>query len=347
MNTTATLCSTKTAELRSPRRGCLGLIPIKLWSDLLAGGTQLTQLPERIALVCSAWQQVQKDCLSIWTKQSFTYVLLSPCSNKFDRVLSPFLSFDYSRFYKLLCFYMCGVQHLSNVFICPKVHCTKLSHFAVVVIRAMPHDPKRDQHAWGSNVGAQGKPRQGLCFGLLYKNDPMGKMLINFEKKNQLENKAKRHRCEITLKKGMWSVWIRAIMWHLYVEIKFKTTLGNRRLAECSVEVKHEGCLLRAVLSWFKPYLAPCVLWSTAHPLPRADRPSNGLSGMARPERKHGQKGQRRWCLIADSFSAFWLKIHKACWSNCLWKKWTGRLAACTSGTERVPQTPFMVCHRA
>lgn len=43
----------KTAEPRSPRRGCLGLIPFKLWSDLLAVRTRLTQLPEQIALVCS------------------------------------------------------------------------------------------------------------------------------------------------------------------------------------------------------------------------------------------------------------------------------------------------------
>ena len=99
--------------------------------------------------------------------------------------------------------------------------------------------------------------------------------------------------------------------------------------AQQSVEVKHEGfCshLLLTVLSWFKPYLTPRVLWSMAHPLPQADRPSNGLSGMARLERKLGQEGWRRWCLIADSFSTFWLKIHKACWSHCLWrKKWTGR----------------------
>lgn len=46
----------------------------------------------------------------------------------------------------------------------------------------MPHDPKRDQHAGGGNVRAQGKPRQGVCFGLLYKNDPMGKMQIDLEK---------------------------------------------------------------------------------------------------------------------------------------------------------------------
>lgn len=99
--------------------------------------------------------------------------------------------------------------------------------------------------------------------------------------------------------------------------------------AHQSVEVKHEGLcshLLLAVLSWFKPYLTPRVLWSMAHPLPQADRPSNGLSGMAGLERKLGQEGWRRWCLIADSFSTFWLKIHKACWSHCFWKKkWTGR----------------------
>lgn len=91
--------------------------------------------------------------------------------------------------------------------------------------------------------------------------------------------------------------------------------------AQHSVEAKREGRLLHAVLSWFKPHLTPCVLWGMAHPLPQADRPSNGLSGMARLERKQGQKGQRRWCLIADSFWTFWLKIHKACSSNCLWGK--------------------------
>lgn len=75
------------------------------------------------------------------------------------------------------------------------------THFAVVVMKTMPHDPKRDQHAWGSNVRAQAKPRQGVCFGLLYKNDPMGKMHIDLEE-NQLENKAKQRRCEITLKRA-------------------------------------------------------------------------------------------------------------------------------------------------
>lgn len=77
-----------------------------------------------------------------------------------------------------------------------------VTHFAVVVIRTMPHDPKRDQHAWGSNVRARGKPRQGVCFGLLYKNDPMEKKCKMIWKKNQLENKAKQRRCEITLKRA-------------------------------------------------------------------------------------------------------------------------------------------------
>jgi len=74
-----------------------------------------------------------------------------------------------------------------------------------------------------------------------------------------------------------------------------------------------------AVSSWFKPYLRPRVLWSRAHPSLQADRPSNGLSGLARLKRKRGQEGRGRWCLIADSFATFWLKIHQACWSKCFW----------------------------
>lgn len=108
--------------------------------------------------------------------------------------------------------------------------------------------------------------------------------------------------------------------------LKIKTVKSRSLLlpfsAQHSVEIRSEGVLsFQAVLSWFKSYLTSCVLWSMAHPLLKADRSSNGLSGMARLERKQGQRGQRRWCLGADGFSTFWLKVLNPCWSNCLWEK--------------------------
>lgn len=79
------------------------------------------QQPEQIALICAAWQQVPKHCLS--KKQSMVsyFYVLSTVLALFSRAFRPSLFFVPSAFINFT-LYMCGVQHLGNVLISPNVN---------------------------------------------------------------------------------------------------------------------------------------------------------------------------------------------------------------------------------
>lgn len=95
----------KTTEPASPTRVGLSREPE---SCLFAVRTQPTRHPEWKALVHAAWQQVAKDGPSVWTKRTFMYCCLRAAL--FNRAFRPPL------------FFLVGVQHLGNVFICPNVN---------------------------------------------------------------------------------------------------------------------------------------------------------------------------------------------------------------------------------
>lgn len=101
-----------TTELRSPRRRALSRIPFEPSSSSFAIRTQLTQELEQIAFVSAAWQQVQKNHMSIWLIRSRTLCFLRAAM--YDKAFIAILFHLFTHNSIDIRVFVCGVQRVSN-----------------------------------------------------------------------------------------------------------------------------------------------------------------------------------------------------------------------------------------
>lgn len=80
------------------------------------------------------------------------------------------------------------VFNADEAFHLPAAPSQPLTHFVAVVVLKLSHNAKCNWHAWGSDVRAQGKSSEDVCFGPLRnktewtQNDPRGIRKLNWNK---------------------------------------------------------------------------------------------------------------------------------------------------------------------
>ncbi len=94
---------------------------------------------------------------------SYLYVLLSFLALMFDRAFIAPLFHSFTHDFINFRVFVCGVQHLGNLFICPNVDeafhlltapSQPASYFHGAVVMELSHNAKHDQRAWGSDIMA-------------------------------------------------------------------------------------------------------------------------------------------------------------------------------------------------